>query len=433
MSGESELLEVAQLHCPRRKHGWSKETEKVVFLPSGGVTGPVSAIVVQRPLLASQVANFVVLRPEETGLNATSVQVGMNALDKLVARSGADVSFQASTIGQVSVSAAERKRGQAKSDQVGLRSGGTSKQGGGVQVCSRTGLPKSRLRKDWPCPNGSCTNSSKLVFGKHDKCPLCGALRSVLDQGPSGPAMDRSTRPRSPVREERLEKQRRLLESIEAKQRKAQKGGDREAQATKPDESSNESAMGPEVNPPIRPIFGQDWRPSSSTERSVQSGPVGFTPRKREQYMLEGGRSFGAGDGQVFFPSTLIDSTIGYGSGDLAQDNGPMSAGRCSGQEDVVRDFEDCSQFVSPPFRFPGSEEEVSPTVPFSLCQGDVVRGGSEPQVLALQSGRVEASLFCTGSDGCFRFEEVCSLVEFSLIGARVIWFGWVLLGSLVV
>jgi len=39
---------------------------------------------------------------------------------------------------------------------------------------------------DWQCPNSSCINNSKMVFGKHESCPKCGTAKMPAFGGKGG-------------------------------------------------------------------------------------------------------------------------------------------------------------------------------------------------------------------------------------------------------
>jgi len=49
---------------------------------------------------------------------------------------------------------------------------------------------------DWQCPNASCINHTKMVFGKHSSCPSCGTLRNAGKPGdwkcPNGQCVNHS-------------------------------------------------------------------------------------------------------------------------------------------------------------------------------------------------------------------------------------------------
>ena len=224
-----------QLENPRRtSHGWDQPYPAVVYWPSGAMSDGLT-LVQGRLVPPSCVANVVVLRPTWSGVDMNMVQVGFNALDDLVRRAGGG------SVAPERVHHVEQVEGK--------------------QMCSRTGLPKSRLKQDWSCPTKKCVNSVKLVFGKRSRCPLCGAAKpgQVIEQ--SVPAMEaKMTRPRSPIPEDGSHKQRRLLESIVAKQKAAQAHGEEKDQTSdKDEEASNESyevPAGP-PRPKARPIFGQ--------------------------------------------------------------------------------------------------------------------------------------------------------------------------------
>lgn len=45
------------------------------------------------------------------------------------------------------------------------------------------GMKGGDMADDWPCPNQGCINSTKLVFGKRPSCPSCGAAREAKNPG----------------------------------------------------------------------------------------------------------------------------------------------------------------------------------------------------------------------------------------------------------
>ena len=197
-SGESELCETAVMVIPARRHGWNKVEEPIVFLPSGAVTGPVYEVVCQRPVLPSQCANCVVLMPEGSGVNATLVQMGHNALDRLVGRCKE-----------------EPQAGDIPSSDRDLSQ--TVK----PAVCAREGLRLTSRGKDWQCPNNGCINSTKMVFAKWSVCPLCKSPKPVDPGSRQGAAMATLAAPAVPRDAERSEgrstKERKLLDQIQSK------------------------------------------------------------------------------------------------------------------------------------------------------------------------------------------------------------------------
>jgi len=60
--------------------------------------------------------------------------------------------------------------------------------GGGCGGCGGCGGGGMGNPGDWQCPNSSCLNHSKMVFGKHDSCPKCGSPKGppVMWQGGGG-------------------------------------------------------------------------------------------------------------------------------------------------------------------------------------------------------------------------------------------------------
>lgn len=52
---------------------------------------------------------------------------------------------------------------------------------GGVQMVR--GVGDRDGSNDWPCPNTSCLNSTKMVFGRHESCPACGTSRNAKYAG----------------------------------------------------------------------------------------------------------------------------------------------------------------------------------------------------------------------------------------------------------
>mmetsp|Transcript_13515 Transcript_13515/g.36468 ORF Transcript_13515/g.36468 Transcript_13515/m.36468 type:complete len:164 (+) Transcript_13515:126-617(+) len=40
----------------------------------------------------------------------------------------------------------------------------------------------ARTAGDWRCPTAGCVNHANYVFGRHQKCPLCGAAKEQSDE-----------------------------------------------------------------------------------------------------------------------------------------------------------------------------------------------------------------------------------------------------------
>jgi len=75
--------------------------------------------------------------------------------------------------------------GSAGEAQMGM---GMQAQGGfqsGLMIPGVGGCASSDKPTDWQCPNPSCVNHSKLVFGSKANCPKCGMSR----EGETGPCM----------------------------------------------------------------------------------------------------------------------------------------------------------------------------------------------------------------------------------------------------
>eukprot|EP00747_Dinoflagellata_sp_TGD_P092668 gnl/TRDRNA2_/TRDRNA2_165490_c4_seq3.p1 gnl/TRDRNA2_/TRDRNA2_165490_c4~~gnl/TRDRNA2_/TRDRNA2_165490_c4_seq3.p1 ORF type:complete len:285 (-),score=21.01 gnl/TRDRNA2_/TRDRNA2_165490_c4_seq3:56-841(-) len=51
---------------------------------------------------------------------------------------------------------------------------------------------------DWQCPNVSCINNQKMVFGKNTSCPSCGTAKNATRVGDWLYALNRSQSPSSP-------------------------------------------------------------------------------------------------------------------------------------------------------------------------------------------------------------------------------------------
>ena len=275
MSGETELWEETCMYYPAKRHGWDEEIMHTLFLPSGSVRGPASAIVAQVPLLPSQLANVVVLKPVQSEVNATLVQVGMNALDRLGAKHGAGVpGFHT---------------GQVVADEL---PGGSDRKYI-IPKCGKTGWPVSKSKKDWQCPSVRCPNHTRLVFARRLVCPLCGAANPDQVPGGSEPAMDRAC-------STEVQKKRKLLETSDAQRKAARLEAFDNIQEN---DSSNEQVEVEEEQeevkplPKARPIFGGGWPKSRSTSESglvAQSAKSSFTGSQRPaQYMPEGRDVFG--------------------------------------------------------------------------------------------------------------------------------------------
>lgn len=59
-------------------------------------------------------------------------------------------------------------------------------QGYGVVMGGCGGCCGGGQHGDWPCPNPSCMNSQKGVFGRHSACPSCGAPKPAQGMGGCG-------------------------------------------------------------------------------------------------------------------------------------------------------------------------------------------------------------------------------------------------------
>jgi len=55
--------------------------------------------------------------------------------------------------------------------------------GGGGFARAETGMQGGDMPGDWMCPNTNCINNSKLVFGKNSACPKCGTARNAKMPG----------------------------------------------------------------------------------------------------------------------------------------------------------------------------------------------------------------------------------------------------------
>lgn len=52
--------------------------------------------------------------------------------------------------------------------------------GGGVVMPGGPGGPGGDRGDDWSCPNVTCMNHSKMVFGRHSSCPKCGSPKTTV-------------------------------------------------------------------------------------------------------------------------------------------------------------------------------------------------------------------------------------------------------------
>ena len=374
-SGESELCETAVMVIPARRHGWNKVEEPIVFLPSGAVTGPVYEVVCQRPVLPSQCANCVVLMSEGSGVNATLVQMGHNALDRLIGRCKEEPQV-------VDIPSSDRGLSQSVKPA----------------VCARTGLRLTSRGKDWQCPNSGCINSTKMVFAKWSVCPLCKSPKPVDPGSRQGAAMVTLAAPAVPRDAEgsegRSTKERKLLDQIQSKQMmsesshgKHEKGESRKGATI----SSNESEEGDkpmEVGKgqpaPTRPIFGVGWTRSSTegNEGNANTSQSSFTKRPAPgQYVLEWGMvDQGAWPSEVSF-IFLLGCVDGIREGEVG-----LALHDENGREPGVSSFGapcfgDLPQDPDCPVQMEGGEEpfrggfgSISPTVPFTVSQGGECR-----------------------------------------------------------
>ena len=358
-SGESEFCEDVAISQPR--HGWDKEEEPAKYMPSGAWSSAEPAFLAQPFALPSRVANCVVLRPMETGLTATFVQMGHNALDRIAGRYARDLFVKEGD------KSTEVGGGQVVQDEMPQVSSVK-------KVCGRTGLPMSRKKVDWACPNLACANAIRLVFAKWKRCPLCQSPKP--DQVTLGPAMDRpavaaaaAAEGPNEAQESKSMKEKELMESIRAKQESGREPVSVTASSARQASGTSNESDEPEIverlahvrrpQPKARPIFGSGWtRGTSSTERTA-AGPVqdssSFTaPRDREEYMPEGGWCLVAEDVQGKVDPTAIDSTVLYVTPSPAQDGPAIGAGERNRCRDTQMSI--------------GIEDfGVSPTVPFTL------------------------------------------------------------------
>lgn len=51
------------------------------------------------------------------------------------------------------------------------------------EIRAEKGMMGGDLPSDWQCPNENCMNNQKMVFGKHQSCPKCGAHRNAKQPG----------------------------------------------------------------------------------------------------------------------------------------------------------------------------------------------------------------------------------------------------------
>merc|ERR1719188_2304068 len=70
---------------------------------------------------------------------------------------------------------------------IGMNMGGVSLDGmnlGGMASQAQPERPG-----DWQCPNASCLNHHKMVFGKNASCPKCGAPKPAMGSSLMGGAL----------------------------------------------------------------------------------------------------------------------------------------------------------------------------------------------------------------------------------------------------
>ena len=500
-----------------QRHRWDDPIRVAFFLPSGGLIEPCS-LIVDRQVLPSQVANQVVFRPTSSGMTANQVQVAHNALDRMVK---AKRKHPESSVG-------DQEPVELVDENPGRGAGQTE----GKKFCARTGLPLGRRHKDWKCPTSGCPHSSRLVFAKWQRCPLCKAEkpsddvrgiamaadgaslcaedrgdqrltteeRRLLDQIKSkqdaklgdeepmtssgagqwteeeiqqalletarerqecyaperpttvqGEEQAMSTKVEMPTRARSIQmnagtalaqeveddfavpastvagsdadkersKQAYLQALMEqsAKKRKVEEvqehpEGSREVAATRLDvESSNESNPDDMGGQTGRPVYGRDWRTSTSESAAGSSPRPGFITQDSKQYMPEGGRSreFFECCHTVLGIGADLDSTIGYTASDTSQDGG--HAGELFGRSNEVRTPDPSLELGNSLGEKVSDDAVVSPTIPFSLSEGQEMRN---PDLLPM--------LFNVGD-----WSEVGGWVSFEdageLVGLFVEWF----------
>lgn len=66
--------------------------------------------------------------------------------------------------------AAHKQQMQAATDAMSMGYAGPARGGPGPAGRAASGAPT-----DWRCPDPSCINNKRMVFGKHPNCPQCGA------------------------------------------------------------------------------------------------------------------------------------------------------------------------------------------------------------------------------------------------------------------